>query len=397
MDKEKKAIRNALLLEYGRKGIDRLVTEYRTRTNWTVSVSSEDDLYYSVHAWLMKQEDSHSPRRAVTVKSQFEYVPTGTHKQRLDVVFDGNSDNVVSIGGHDVVASIENAGGPLSNDPDSVIQSVVRPPKLIFRAKSRAGRDAVVELMRQLHAAKWSQKHKPALNIYTKFGEWQRRSDLPARTLDSVIVKGDVVNELHRDLLDFKEREPEYNRRGIPYHRAYLLTGPPGCGKTSSVKAVTQALGLDLWYAQLSELEKDAKLVDMLSDVRAGGILLLEDIDSFSAATARGDERNKVSASGLLNALDGVATPHGLVTILTTNHPEKLDPALVRPGRIDRILEFENPDSETIHRHFEFFYGHKAKYRGKWPVGTSSAAVSEVFKRNMDNSQAAETELLKGL
>lgn len=391
---EFKKVANSIAINMLNKAGTRLVNEYKARRIWTVSISADDDLYYDVHDWLMaQQEKANDPRRALAVKSKFKYDDQMVRQFTMRTVFDGDASNKLTVDGHEIVVSIRDADNPTVGDNE--IAKAIKPPKMTFRAKTRAGRQAVLDVINTIHKAKHSQDRKPSLHILGKWNEWTRRSDLPARTMDSVIVKGNTVEELRADIAEFRSREAEYNRRGIPYHRAYLLTGPPGTGKTSSVKAVAQDLGLDLWYAQLSELGKDAKLIEVLTQVGAG-ILLLEDVDSFAAALAdrKTDAAKEATTSGLLNALDGVATPHGLITVMTTNHPERLDPALVRPGRIDRTLAFENPDSDTIHRHFEFFYGRRAVFQGEWPEGLSSAAVSEIFKRNMDSPAQAEVDLL---
>lgn len=394
MSNDFKSVRNSLAITMLTKAGTRLAQEYKNRRIWTVSLSAEDELYYDVHEWLMEQEDIESPRRALAIKSRYFYDAASVRHSRIAVVFDGESANKLLVGGHEITVSIHDSDNPTINDSD--VAKMIKPPKLFFRAKTRAGRDAVIKLMENLHAKKYEKERKPALHVLGKWDDWTRRSDLPVRTMDSVVVKGNVVDELLEDLKEFREQEAEYVRRGIPYHRCYLLSGPPGTGKTSSVKAVAGALGLDLWYVQLSEIGKDAKLVNTLSNVGAG-MLLLEDIDSFAAATTRNtDGAKEVTASGLLNALDGVATPHGLITIMTTNFKENLDAALIRPGRVDRIFDFENPDSDTIHRHFEFFYSRPASHGGEWPEGLSSSAVSEIFKRNMHDAGAAEVELLKG-
>lgn len=388
-----KAIRNALLITGVNKAATRLTTEYKTRRIWMVTISAEDELFNDACEWLLSQENStQSPRRNLAVKTKRYYDADDVGRSKLLVGFDDAATNKIMVGEHEVSVRVDDPSNPITGDMD--IRKAMKPPKLILTAKSRVGRDAVLAALRQLHEDKQKKDRKPSLKMLGKWNDWTTRGDLPTRSMESVVVKGNVVDSLLADLAEFRSREAEYNHRGIPYHRAYLLTGPPGTGKTSAVKAVAGALGMDLWYAPLSEMGKDGKIVDTLSSVSPGSILLLEDIDSFHAATTRNTGKDELSNSGLLNALDGVATPHGLVTIMTTNHPENLDHALMRPGRIDRVFSFENPDSDTIHRHFAFFYGKPAQFKGRWPGGLSSAAVSEIFKRYMDNPIAAEAELL---
>lgn len=385
-----KAVRNALLITALNRAGTKIATEYKTRRIWNVTLDASDDLFHDACAWLLEQENTQSPRRNLAVKSKAFYDVNDNYHTKLMVGFDDQATNKIMLGEHEVSVRVSEPDGPSAAE-----MRPIKPPKLVMTAKSRAGRDAILVQLQEIHANKNRKNRKPTLRMLGKYNDWTTRGDIPQRTMDSVIVKGNIVDDLLADLDLFREQEKDYNRLGIPYHRAYLLAGPPGTGKTSAVKAVAGALGMDLWYAPLSEMGKDAKLVDTLSSITPGSILLLEDIDSFHAATSRETDKDETSNSGLLNALDGVATPHGLVTIMTTNHPENLDHALVRPGRIDRIFTFENPDSDTIRRHYEFFYGQAPSTDQEFPQGLSSAAVSEIFKRHMDDPHGAEAELLR--
>lgn len=367
--------------------------KWRTHRTWTVSIEGGDDIFWDAQLWLMEQGAKQNSR-ALTISSHHDHNPFGPDPTTLRLAADDDEVQNVTIGGHPVAVSMIDPSGPLRTGPQQ--GSTYKPPKLSFSAKTVAGREAVIDLLVQLQGERTKERRQPGLNVLDKWGDWRRRSDLPPRPMESVITQGDVLGELHRDLKEFIDREKDYVRRAIPYHRAYLLEGPPGTGKTSAVKAVTNALGLDLWYAQLSGIDKDAKLSDVFGEVRARGVLLLEDIGSLPAAVDRtGEEAGSgdISTSGLLNALDGVATPHGLITIMTDNHPERLDPALLRPGRIDRIFHFAHPDRLTMFRHFQFFYEHTPQHAAEWTIGRSSAAISEIFKRNMDEPEAADYAL----
>ncbi|WP_170977805.1 AAA family ATPase [Blastococcus sp. CCUG 61487] len=388
----------ALAVSAAQEAGKRLWEEWKEQRSWKVAIAADDDLFVAVNQWLMDHHETLG-RRALLART--ERPPSGPDQPsipQLRFLIDGETRQRITVDGHGVEVFVDGPGTPAAGRPGPVqSERFLPPPRLVFQARSQAGRDAVVDLMRRLDQSRQDEKRKPGLMVLDRWSHWQRRSDLPARTMESVVAAGNVLEELYRDLRDFRDREGDYVRRGIPYHRAYLLTGPPGTGKTSAVKAITNALSMDLWYAQLSGIAEDVKLVDLLTEVRPHGVLLLEDIDSLTAATTRtvqAGSTKDISTAGLLNALDGVATPHGLVTILTTNHPERLDPALKRPGRIDRVIAFENPDSATICRHFAFFYGVEPA-SASFPEGRSSAAISEIFKRHMDNPTGAEGELLR--
>lgn len=363
---------------------------HKTRRTWTITIDGGDELFFDVQAWLM-EHGAEKTRKALTAQTYYVPDPNAAPTPAMRLLADDDEPQDMEIGGHTITLSIAESGPMPPGQATSM-----KAPKLVLSAKSQQGRDAAIELLRGLREKRVKEKRQPGLMVLDKWGDWRRRADLPPRPMASVITKDDVHVALREDLEEFVRREKDYVRLAIPYHRAYLLVGPPGTGKTSAVKAVANALGLDLWYAQLSGIDKDAKLSDVFGDVRARGVLLLEDIDSLPAAIERTDDdksEGDISTSGLLNALDGVATPHGLITIMTTNHPEHLDEALMRPGRVDRVLAFEHPDRKTMQRHFEFFYGRPTQVEFK--AGRSSAAISEIFKRNMDDPAAAEAELLK--
>jgi chaperone BCS1 len=121
-------------------------------------------------------------------------------------------------------------------------------------------------------------------------------------------------------------------------------------------------------------------------------MLLLEDVDILQAATTRQEEQGRTSLSGLLNALDGVSTPHGLITVLTTNDMTKLDPALIRPGRVDRIEEIGHLDDDGLADLFTLVFGATNDRPTLAGMAITPAEVMEIFKRNLDAPAIATAE-----
>ena len=117
----------------------------------------------------------------------------------------------------------------------------------------------------------------------------------------------------------------------------------PGCGKTSFVQVLASNLKLDICILNLAHKElTDNSLASHLRDAPENSLILLEDVDAIftnrsdpSVSSSTNGKSEGVSFSGLLNALDGVAAQEGRIFFMTTNHIEKLDPALIRPGRCD--------------------------------------------------------------
>jgi DNA polymerase III delta prime subunit len=171
----------------------------------------------------------------------------------------------------------------------------------------------------------------------------------------------------------FFDAEAWYAARGVPYRRGYLFHGPPGCGKTSFVTAAAGQLDCPIYILNLAEPSlSDLGLLKLVTDAPPRSMLLMEDVDAaFHGVLAKGGAKpsaehsqrdglhiGQLTFSGLLNALDGVAGQEGKLVIMTSNHPEKLDAALVRPGRVDLRAQFLCASRSAIQDIFcNFFAG----------------------------------------
>jgi chaperone BCS1 len=207
--------------------------------------------------------------------------------------------------------------------------------------------------------------YKAVEDYWTQLGGRKKK-----RPLDTIFLSGEVITSLLNDLRTFLTLEDWYVQRGIPYRRGYLLYGPPGCGKTSVIKAIAGTIGYDICVFSLSQKMTDDSLCELLNSAPEKSLILLEDIDSAfksredSDASARetnlafeGCSQSSLTFRGLLNALDGVASSEdGQIIFMTTNYPEKLDPALVRPGRVDYKVHIDYPDDLQLERMFQMFY-----------------------------------------
>jgi hypothetical protein len=180
-----------------------------------------------------------------------------------------------------------------------------------------------------------------ALYSVDRWGDdWRLADSKPRRSLDSVVLDEGVARRLHDDIHEFFSRRAWYAQMGIPWRRGYLLYGPPGTGKTSAAYALAGELRLKLCTLSLANPKlNDNLMADLLQRTPPRSLILIEDIDAFFTARDKQDERMQISFSGLLNALDGVGAQEGRIIVLTTNHRDKLDPALIRPGRIDVEVE----------------------------------------------------------
>lgn len=175
----------------------------------------------------------------------------------------------------------------------------------------------------------------------------------PKRSISTVYMANSIKADIVDDIKFFKSSKPWYDKRGIPYRRGYMLSGPPGNGKTSLIKAIASEFNMDIrvLYLNREKITEDV-ILGWLSYVK-NSIILIEDVDClFNKRESKGG----LSFSGLLNVLDGVASSNSNILFMTTNHIESLDPALIRPGRIDRIFQINNPDSSQAIEYFKAFY-----------------------------------------
>ncbi len=230
-------------------------------------------------------------------------------------------------------------------------RSARRIESLTFRAPGRSQtvlKDFVDDVVR-CHTARLGIRSY----LFSYNDGWDLVEGYSPRLLESVVLPPGEDKNLVQDIERFRSSRQRYARLGIPYHRGYLLYGPPGTGKTSLVSAIAAHFSLSIYCFNLAEFN-DRSLMNAVNQVPANSLLPFEDIDCMKSSSTRSaptpivaedgatqdrkgtaTDRSGVTLSGLLNVLDGFYAPTGVLFVMTTNHVEALDPALLRPGRID--------------------------------------------------------------
>ncbi|NXX09384.1 BCS1 protein, partial [Larus smithsonianus] len=178
--------------------------------------------------------------------------------------------------------------------------------------------------------------------MYTAMGAEWRQFGFPRRRrpLSSVVLEEGVSERLVQDVKEFIDNPKWYSERGkalacwIPYRRGYLLYGPPGCGKSSFITALAGELQYSICLLSLSDRSlSDDRLNHLLSVAPQQSIILLEDVDAAFVSRDLAAENpamyqgmGRLTFSGLLNALDGVASTEARIVFMTTNYVDRLEP-----------------------------------------------------------------------
>ena len=188
----------------------------------------------------------------------------------------------------------------------------------------------------------------------SRFGQWRETGFLPAQSLEDLFLPEQEISGLLAHVNGFLENGERYARAGRVHKLCLLFVGVPGAGKSSLVRALGLQYRRELYSLSLPGLS-DAVCNELVSTMGTDGILLVEDFDSlgFSLSTnrkrSRDEDRVSVSRSGFLNLLDGNGSPpKGTIICLTANSSNGFDQALVRAGRVDRIVSFGPPKEPEV-------------------------------------------------
>jgi hypothetical protein len=192
-------------------------------------------------------------------------------------------------------------------------------------------------------------KDKGIYTFSSCFGAWFKQSTQRPRDIKSIAV-GDIEKQILDDFNIFNRSEDEYKKYNEIHKRTYMFTGSPGTGKSTMVKILATIMKCDIYYLSFSTELTDSTLDIAIKNLphNTKYILLLEDLDCAFADRSTDLQKSKVSHSAIYNILDGVKTTDSVVTIITTNYPEKLDKTLIRPGRVDMAIQFKNVDKTQL-------------------------------------------------
>ncbi|KAI4323008.1 hypothetical protein L6164_022652 [Bauhinia variegata] len=245
------------------------------------------------------------------------------------------------------------------NNYGAALRSELRSYELTFHKKHK---EKVFDsyLPYVLEKAKHIKQQHKAVKLHTvEYEYWSRCAVNLSHpmTFSTLAMDAGRKKELMDDLDKFVNGKQFYRRTGKAWKRGYLLYGPPGTGKSSLIAAMANHLNYDIYDLDLTAVSTNRDLKSLLLGMSNRSILVIEDIDCTIKLQNRevddelannGD--NKVTLSGLLNVIDGLWSCCGeeRIIIFTTNHKEKLDPALLRPGRMDMHIHMSYCNFSTF-------------------------------------------------
>ncbi|OPB35999.1 hypothetical protein A0O28_0111650 [Trichoderma guizhouense] len=374
-----------------------LMSSFRVRT--------DDEIYNMLMLWISRQKFSQNSRRFLVntdLYSRSSYVWGGSNDDSDDE--DGDEEVSVDILGPKQTLHYTPSfgshlfwykGWPLfferhQNQQQINFQSASEREELSISCFGRNPR-LLKELLfeaRQMYLKKDERKtliyRSSSGTAYGGEPYWQRSMSRPNRPFSTVILSEKMKQDLIDDAADYLNPATRrwYANRGIPYRRGYLLYGPPGTGKSSLSLALAGYFRMKIYIVSLSSINATEEgLTSLFSNLPTRCLVLLEDIDTAGLTHTREEpdatpapiaapnpsaptppsgsntgSGGRLSLSGLLNILDGVASQEGRLLVMTTNHIEKLDKALIRPGRVDMIVPFSLADKTMTESIFRAIY-----------------------------------------
>lgn len=305
----------------------------------TLVLHSRDAIFVEVDDWLTRRPEVGRARRLMAAHA-YDYAAMAW-RWRLTL---GDGFHLLAWRGrylsvHRTVQSAPNLGLTLAGRADQTIT-------LRSLGRSHAALSALLE------EARLAWYGEDRLRVFSYDRGWVMVDTRAFRSLETVFLPTAQKARLVDDVRRFVASREIYPRRGTPWRRGYLFKGPPGTGKTTLVAALAGVVGRPVYVLNPSSLQGDSDLLAAVNSIEANGVLLIEDVDAIrisedrSAPPATAAESlaetlkprtGGLTLSGLLNAIDGVAAREGRILFLTSNHADRLDPALIRPGRVDVV------------------------------------------------------------
>ncbi len=281
----------------------------------------------------------------------------------------GPGRHLIKFGGYFVIVSL--------NIPDSQVMYIDE-ERMTLTLQWFGKRHSVLDDLIKTITISRGSSGKGNISVYTYVKDyWSNVNYIPLRDFNTIFIPKKDIDSLITHLDSFYSNVDWYHKRGIPHRYGVLLYGPPGSGKTSLIKAIATKYEKPVYVLPVDNLDDIERA---FSTAYADSIIVIEDIDTAKVTHSRKDSSNKISddpelsvgqygriklkkssLANILNTIDGIASKEDRVLIITTNNKDMLDPALLRPGRIDLQLDIGCITQETFDAMIEVFYSQHSK------------------------------------
>ena len=363
------------------------------RVYFTVTIDEYDELAKHIELFCAKhnQSNSHSSAKTSSTSSpnvtnkKIEFLPRLENDLEFTHKTEDGTPYTVWIGSE--TTNVNNTQNLVNNSYGTVIPTI---------PNNQSRRQIVVSMLHwrknilkdflEMVREEGKQEAITTVSITTIKNGYNNSTDSKIRPLSSVILPLGIIQQVTSNIERFLNGSAWYAAHGIPYRYGLLLEGIPGCGKTSLAHALAGRFRLPIiCITSVNEIINIAANNPILGRT-SNHIVLLEDIDCQTqnrnllafrpdpflsmpgmlvkehqerAEKAEKEFEKKqwdLTFSNLLNFIDGVSAPEGRILIMTTNHKEQLDPALIRPGRINMSINFSYATVDQIARAIQRFY-----------------------------------------
>lgn len=248
----------------------------------------------------------------------------------------------LKIKNHDSKSFINNANY-MENSLGKSKNSIIHPKIFVFEISSEDV-NGVTKLFEDIINDSIEIDKGDVLKIY--FNKWNDSWYLHSSyeyqeiTEQNLFLPEGILERVTSSIDKFIKNKERYTRFNIKHKLTFLLEGKPGMGKTSLTKLISNYYKRDLYILNLARKDmSDTDVIGLIRRIPPDVILLIEDLDSFFIGKSK--EETSVCMSTMLNVLDGfMSSNEGLITFITANDAKVISQKLLRPGRIDRVINF---------------------------------------------------------